>query len=368
MQVKNYRAKRKSAKNVQLAFFGIILLASNTSVYFYAKSKGAADATTVNASTSAVVSANALSSIIESSTSDSIDINPHENNKDNDNDNDQQEQQWKVDQLPIMKSISDGFHPIYVYSTVNKSVRRNDFSQVKQDRIILALSRANDAKATKESTTSTTTTTTSTITASSKFFVDLAANHALELSNTYRLEKSGWNGLCIEPNPIYWYNLAAYRKCTIVGSFVGGTPSQDGKEVDVVLSNGVFGGIANDGMDNKPKEHAGKMEKRNLVSIQTVFRNTNVPSKIDYFSLDVERAESIVMADFPWKSYSFKFITIERPKDDLIHLLVRNGYKKALNITDWGETLWVNTKEVLLTQEEIEDIVKQYPNAHSVVK
>ena len=69
------------------------------------------------------------------------------------------------------------------------------------------------------------------------------------------------------------------------------------------------------------------------------------------------------MADFPWKSYSFKFITIERPKHD-----VRNGNKKALNITDWGETLWVNTKEVLLTQEEIEDIVKQYPNAHSVVK
>mmetsp|Transcript_11941 Transcript_11941/g.17906 ORF Transcript_11941/g.17906 Transcript_11941/m.17906 type:complete len:127 (-) Transcript_11941:223-603(-) len=126
-------------------------------------------------------------------------------------------------------------------------------------------------------------------------------------------------------------------------------------------------------MDNKPKELSAagskmKIEKRNLVSIQTVFRNTNVPSTIDYFSLDVEGAESIVMADFPWKSYSFKFITIERPKDDLIQLLVRNGYKKALNITDWGETLWVNTKEVLLTQVEIEDIVKQYPNAHSVVK
>jgi hypothetical protein len=260
-----------------------------------------------------------------------------------------------------MKSISDGFHPIYVYSAVNKKVRRQEFSQVKQDKIILALSKANDAKASiqesKEGTSS-----------SSKFFVDLAANDALELSNTYRLEQAGWNGLCVEPNPIYWYKLAAYRKCTIVGSFVGGTPSLDGKEVDVVLSNGVFGGIANDGMDNKPKENNGNMEKRNLVSIQTVFRNTNVPSKIDYFSLDVEGAESIVMADFPWKSYSFKFITIERPKDDLIHLLVRNGYKKALNITDWGETLWVNTKEVLLTQKEIEDIVKQYPNAHSVVK
>ena len=42
--------------------------------------------------------------------------------------------------------------------------------------------------------------------------------------------------------------------------------------------------------------------------------------------------------------------------------------RRLINITDWEETLWDNTKEVLLTQEEIEDIVKQYPNAHSVVK
>ena len=355
MQVKNYRARRKSAKNVQLAIFGILLLASNTCVYFYARSKGASS-DTANANANANVNALSSNSAGGSSRSINSNITPaHKNNNNN------EEQEWKVDQLPIMKSISDGFHPIYVYSAVNKKVRRQEFSQVKQDKIILALSKANDAKASiqesKEGTSS-----------SSKFFVDLAANDALELSNTYRLEQAGWNGLCVEPNPIYWYKLAAYRKCTIVGSFVGGTPSLDGKEVDVVLSNGVFGGIANDGMDNKPKENNGNMEKRNLVSIQTVFRNTNVPSKIDYFSLDVEGAESIVMADFPWKSYSFKFITIERPKDDLIHLLVRNGYKKALNITDWGETLWVNTKEVLLTQEEIEDIVKQYPNAHSVVK
>jgi len=35
-----------------------------------------------------------------------------------------------------------------------------------------------------------------------KFFVDLAACHAIYLSNTYLLEKNGWEGLCIEPNPL----------------------------------------------------------------------------------------------------------------------------------------------------------------------
>jgi len=35
----------------------------------------------------------------------------------------------------------------------------------------------------------------------SGYFVDLAANDAKEFSNTLALEKAGWNGLCIEPNP-----------------------------------------------------------------------------------------------------------------------------------------------------------------------
>jgi len=352
MQVKNYRAKRKSAKNLQLIFFGIILLLSNTCVYFYAKNKGAIDASEASTLNSA------LDTIPAVATHDNnhYSSNHYSNGNDNKNDN---KNRWKTEQLPIMKSITDGFHPIYVYSKVHKKVRRQEFSQVKQDKIILALSEANDAKITHPTKT--------------KFFVDLASNDALDLSNTYRLEQNDWKGLCIEPNPIYWYKLAAYRSCTIVGGFIGGTSTEDGKEVDVVLSNGVYGGIASDAFDNKPqaaddKGKAPSMEKRNLVSISTIFAQTNVPSKIDYFSLDVEGAESIVMADFPWKSYSFNFVTIERPKDDLIQLMVRNGYKKALSITDWGETLWVNVKEVLLTQEEIEDIVRGFPNAHSVVK
>ena len=54
------------------------------------------------------------------------------------------------------------------------------------------------------------------------YFIDLAANDAREFSNTLALERSyGWTGLCIEPNPVYWYGLS-HRKCTVVGALVGG--------------------------------------------------------------------------------------------------------------------------------------------------
>ena len=67
------------------------------------------------------------------------------------------------------------------------------------------------------------------------FFVDLAANDALYLSNTFVLEKNGWEGVCIEANPEYWYGLASFRTCTIVGAAVGGKPEDDGLEVNFAL-------------------------------------------------------------------------------------------------------------------------------------
>ena len=54
------------------------------------------------------------------------------------------------------------------------------------------------------------------------YFVDLAANDAIQLSNTYSLERDwGWNGVCIEPNPIYWHNLSAFRSCDTIAAVVG---------------------------------------------------------------------------------------------------------------------------------------------------
>merc|ERR1719410_1249144 len=101
-------------------------------------------------------------------------------------------------------------------------------------------------------------------------------------------------------------------------------------------------------MDNQMAD-----EKRNLVSLMTIFEETNVPKIIDYFSLDVEGAETLVMQNFPWEEYSFKFITIERPKEDLKMILQLNGYKFAMKISTYDETLWFNEEKVLLSDREM---------------
>ena len=259
---------------------------------------------------------------------------------------------------------SNDFHAVSIYSKAAETQpieTKSTYSQAKQDLIVLAMMKANDEKVAKNghgenANTALRTTNNKNDNGGKKYFVDLAANDAIVLSNSYLLEKHGWDGLCLEPNPMYWYRLASYRTCNIVGAFVGGKAQEDGKEVDVVLSNGVFGGIAGEGMDNKKE---ASQEKRNLVSIFTVFQEHNVPTTIDYFSLDVEGAETIVMNDFPWYKYKFKFMTIERPKDDLKAMLVKNGYKQVVDITTWGETLWIHEASVALTQADIDAVMDQ---------
>jgi len=246
---------------------------------------------------------------------------------------------------------SDGWHPIYVYHGNQglEGVKGPGFptgSQAKQDKIVMALT--SDEFSSLFSTGG----------KQKRYFVDLAANDAEALSNTLLLEENGWEGLCIEPNPIYWYRLA-HRRCAIAAAFVGGV--EDAVPVDVHLGDGMgrgaFGGIVDNEMDNKNKPPS-TTERRYTVSLPTAFQKFHVPSVIDYFSLDVEGAESLIMKDFPFTKFLINIMTVERPKPDLRTLLTANGLVYVMDLTKWGETLWVHNSS--LTKSGITvDLIKE---------
>jgi hypothetical protein len=85
-------------------------------------------------------------------------------------------------------------------TTLHQPQERQWYSQARQDELVVALLRNK----------------------TNGYFIDLAANDAVQLSNTYALERYyQWQGVCIEPNPMYWYNLTAFRTCVIIGAVVG---------------------------------------------------------------------------------------------------------------------------------------------------
>lgn len=230
--------------------------------------------------------------------------------------NDQQDNGWKLvhvfyghsRHLPEISTISESYFNQHKW-----------FSQLRQDEVVSALLKNKR----------------------NGYFVDLAANDAVKISNTYALEKHfGWNGLCVEPNPIYWSGLS-YRKCDVAAVVVGPTAMT---EVRFKFPNRqpAQGGIVGEDFDNKESSKFDEDRPRYTDTLLDVFQRMQTPNVIDYLSLDVEGAEDYIMEGFPFSQYRFNVLTVERPSDVLQALLNKNGYKLLKQLKKWGETLWVH--------------------------
>ena len=154
------------------------------------------------------------------------------------------------------------------------------------------------------------------------FFVDLAANHPVTWSNTKALERDfGWNGVCVEPNPIYHNMLLTHRACTVVAAAVGSREGTALFKMNTNVRSGAFGHIIDQGgrLDTAVSE----------VTITTFGRiavEASVPAHIDFLSLDVEGSELAVMRAFPYEAYSISLLSVENPPTVLVALLASRGY------------------------------------------
>ena len=204
------------------------------------------------------------------------------------------------------------------------------------------------------------------------YFVDLAANDAIRISNTYGtlpLNREGfllsvvllifhptaleryfnWTGLCVEANSMYWSSLS-YRKCTLIGAVVGRTRME---EVVFKFSSrkGPQSGIVGTEYDNQLQDHPinssfirpnKEYQRRSTVTLTEILDIFQSPKVIDYLSLDLEGAEYYALEDFAFDRYLFCALTIERPTQSLKVLLQQHGYVMLRDLRQWGETLWIH--------------------------
>ncbi|MCD4781583.1 MAG: FkbM family methyltransferase [Candidatus Omnitrophica bacterium] len=164
-----------------------------------------------------------------------------------------------------------------------------------------------------------------------RFFLDLAAADGFRANNTLILEKHfGWNGICIEPNPDLYKQLCKDRACTCLNVCV----DEKCRQVEYIL-NGPISGIVADDTENclemRTKLLTRARKKKDIVTLETktlhqILEENNAPKVIDYFSFDVEGAETRIIRNFPFHLYTFLALTIERPDAELNKLLFDNGY------------------------------------------
>jgi hypothetical protein len=189
----------------------------------------------------------------------------------------------------------DGWNPIHVFygkidhisyhSTISKDYFDSVvwYSQARQDEVVAALLRNQK----------------------NGYFVDLAANDPIKISNTYALETQlDWKGLCIEPNPAYWPGLSYRTNCHIVGAVIGSdrlTPVQ----FRFPKALGPRGGIVGNGFDNQPeiKSKLDDEKPRYTVSLLEIFEKFETPSVIDYMSLDVGTSSRFIRFSVKYQTF-----------------------------------------------------------------
>jgi FkbM family methyltransferase len=174
------------------------------------------------------------------------------------------------------------------------------------------------------------------------YFIELGACDGLLYSNTLFFEKTlNWNGICIEPNILYFEELKKNRKCNISNDLIS---SVEGNVVNFAMCNSVSGII---------DENVGPFTKKDNYVLKTtstlekVLDKFNAPKIIDYLSLDVEGQEYNILSTFPFDKYKFRCITVEHnephvgPNHQMMirNLLENNGYKFVKgndDVNNWG--------------------------------
>jgi hypothetical protein len=221
------------------------------------------------------------------------------------------------------ETSSSGWKPIHIFYGDQKHLAyKGRTSQVQQDTLVMRL--LGNPK--------------------NGFFIDLAANDATNLSNTYQLEKQlNWNGICIEPNPIYWTALS-HRKCHIAAAVIGKKRMEEirFRMYPDLKKRAPSGGIEGFIGPNMPRSKEKSVDLYTVPFLE-ILEKFHAPSIIEYLSLDVEGSEFLVMEAFPFEKYTFKVMTIERPRQQLVDLLTQKGYVYvAANNEEGMETCWVH--------------------------
>ena len=167
-------------------------------------------------------------------------------------------------------------------------------------------------------------------------YLDLAANHYKQLSNTYFFDRClGWSGTCVEPNPIYHEALRKNRSCRVVPHCV----SNSTEEIDFMAGDehvGLFGSIDGQSPLAEVLRSKAKMIRMRCLQLQTILAEGNI-DHIDFMSLDVEGHEEFVLKSIDFSKVRIDYILCESHCFNVLPLL---GYVPVLTFSV-RERLWM---------------------------
>lgn len=174
------------------------------------------------------------------------------------------------------------------------------------------------------------------------FFVDVGAHNGITWSNTLPLEENyNWSGICIEPNPKVFKELANNRHCRCLN--IGMSDTDDMLEFCKIDGySEMLSGFTKFYHENHKRRievetstHGNKVEFIDIPTkkLSDVLRAEGIRD-VDYLSVDVESAELLVLKGIDFDAVTIKLISCEDNYgcSDVEQLLSQNRFKRLKKV------------------------------------
>jgi len=157
-------------------------------------------------------------------------------------------------------------------------------------------------------------------------YVDVAANDPIVISNSFFFDAClGWDGLCVEANPRHTAALETARACAVEQKCMA-----DRKfNTTFVAVNDPTGGRSH--LGGATAKDAARSFRTIDVECDTLAATLRAHSitHVDYFSLDVERHEQMVLDGLDWDAVTIDVVIMEGYYDDgPARVLLDRGYRR----------------------------------------
>jgi FkbM family methyltransferase len=172
------------------------------------------------------------------------------------------------------------------------------------------------------------------------FYLDIGAHDGRTSSNTFHLEKMGWNGILVEPMLPKYFKMLEYRNSS--NTFVNAacvSPEYQSESLRMIYCDLMsfapeISSVDQDDWKNGSKQFMRSNEEQLSVfvpvtTVDSLLSKLTAPSYIDFLSIDVEGAELSVLEGLDLSVSEFGLVCIETNSEvDVIGKFEPFGYSK----------------------------------------
>lgn len=173
---------------------------------------------------------------------------------------------------------------------------------------------------------------------SSGVFLDIGANDGAKFSNSLFFEELGWEGICVEPNPIIFEKLKDARNCHCINACV----SDRDETVDFLavdgpahMLSGIEAFLDDRHLERIDADIARKGGSKHRIRIEalspTTLLNRFGYNHLDFLSIDTEGCELQILKNFDFGPVPTKSISVENGSrsPELFQYLTQRGFRLA---------------------------------------